>query len=360
MMIELEGDQWLRSGFLEGWLGMALGVRKAVRWVGEQPLLRSQLVVVQAVAAVCGGEVQGDVGSRVLVFEPGQKRLGGECVFRVGLGRGVGQVLGAVLPGLLFGGGIADDGATLTLHGSTHAPWDMPLDHWCWSMGPLYRRMGAELEIVQAQAGFFPAGGGITKVLTKPTVQAQPLQIIRRTSIQKRRGVIWLAHLSASIAERQRKRICNRLHWDEDLIDMMRAPEALSAGNALSLVVEVEASNPPNTDPIPLTVTFSSVGEVNRSAESVAEDAIENLKHYLASSAPVSGSMLRHLIVPMLLAGRGSICTSSPDAPTLALLKIAPYFFDTPHTLARTEDEGRMFRFDVGQPPNNQDILLNT
>ena len=32
MMIGLEGDQWLRAGFLEGWLGMAVGARKAVRW----------------------------------------------------------------------------------------------------------------------------------------------------------------------------------------------------------------------------------------------------------------------------------------------------------------------------------------
>lgn len=339
-MIEVTEAKWLGVGYWEGLLGMALASGRRLQVVvppDARGLLRTQVGVAEAVAQVCGGVWSGDVGGRVGVFEPSPLQGGAHRV-RLGLGQGVGRVLAALVPaaGALPRG----QSLTLTLEGSTHAPNTPTTDHWALAMPPLLASMGVSLTLTQARAGFAPPGGGEVEVVVEGGGW-QPARWERRGALTERCARVWLAHLPEGVAARQVRAISQRLSWTEDAAEVLRADDAMSSGNALSLIVGDGQTR----------AVLSNVGELGVSAESVALAAIDALRAFLASGAPIDTLSLRHLLTPLLMAGAGSARCAPPDPITMALAEVAPRFFDLTPTLARDEgDAQRVFWLQVGEP----------
>lgn len=291
------GGQILRSALA---LSMALGrpfTISNIRANRPKPgLMRQHLTAVEAAAVLCGARVRGAApASRELVFEPGPVRAGTHR-FSVGTAGSTTLVLQAILPALLF----AREASDITVEGGTHARWAPPFEFLQHSLVPLLRRMGAEVTVELLRHGFYPAGGGSIRVRVEPGTP-RPLTLLSRGEVQGRRAHIILAKLAKSIAQRELARIQERLGWEvgEDAIVWPQQP--LSPGNVVSLLVQCEH----------VTEVSSVIAEQGRSAETVADEAVELAREYLASDAPVGRHLADQLMVPMAIGAAGARCTSA-------------------------------------------------
>jgi RNA 3'-terminal phosphate cyclase (ATP) len=313
---------------------MALGARRPLRVVLPEGVKfgRAHVALARAAAQVCGAAWEGEVGGRVGALSESAPR-GESHHVRLGLGMGVGRLLAAVVPAA----GRLARGQTLRLvvEGSTHAPNAPTVDHWAHAMSPLLAALGVVLRVVVTRAGFPPAGGGAVAVEVEGGGGWRGAQWLARGPITERRATLWLGHLSDAVSARQARALSQRLSWGEACVEVRRADEALSAGNAVSLLVGDGRTRS----------VLAAVGELGIQAEGVAQGAISDLQRLLASGAPIDSLSLRHLLTPALLATAGgepcvALC-APPDPVTRALLEVAPHFFEAAATFTRDVGDGQ-------------------
>lgn len=283
------GGQILRSALA---LSMALGrpfTISNIRANRQKPgLMRQHLTAVEAAAAISGASVVGaSAGSTELVFEPGPVRAGSHT-FHIGTAGSTTLVLQAILPALLF----ADGESELRIHGGTHARAAPPFEFLDRSLVPLLNRLGAKVSLTLERHGFYPAGGGCITARVEPVARPSPIAIEDGGEVSTRRATAIVSKLSASIASRELKRLRARLNWDEDQCHILEVLDAASPGNVLWLEL-----NAPG-----VTNVFSSIGEQGKSAENVADEAVDQVREFLAAGAPVDRHLADQLMVPLAIA----------------------------------------------------------
>ncbi|RIX46869.1 MAG: RNA 3'-terminal phosphate cyclase [Rhodocyclales bacterium GT-UBC] len=257
-------------------------------------LLRQHLTAVQAAAAVCGAEVEGAVaGSQQLRFTPGPVR-GGDYRHAIGSAGSSTLVLQTVLPALWF----ADGPSTLRVSGGTHNPAAPPADFLIRSWQPLLRRMGVTLDIQLLRHGFYPAGGGEVLAATAPVAAWQPLRLNTRGDLRRQAAVGVVAGVPAEVAKREMQRAAGQLGvLDEELRVL---PSNEGPGNVLMLVLDYPE----------VSEVFTAFGERGVPAEVVADRAAREARLFRASGAPVGEYLADQLLLPMALAGQGSLTTT--------------------------------------------------
>lgn len=130
-MIEIDGGagegggQILRTSLsLSAVTGKAFAIRNIRARRSKPGLMRQHLTAVRAAAEICGAAVEGaEVGSQVLVFEPGKIKPG-DYVFRIGSAGSTSLVLQTVLPPLAF----ARANSIVVIEGGTHNTGAPPFD----------------------------------------------------------------------------------------------------------------------------------------------------------------------------------------------------------------------------------------
>jgi RNA 3'-terminal phosphate cyclase (ATP) len=164
-----------------------------------KPGLRAQhLAAVRAVAALCGGTLQGDaLGSSELRFFPGPLR-GGFHQFDVGTAGSIALVLQAILPVALRTG----RACRFTLTGGTDVPMAPPLDYLRQIFLPWLARMGAEVTVTPVRRGYYPGGGGVVEMHLRPCLGLRPLQLSHAGPVEAMWGMAHVTGLPAHIAER--------------------------------------------------------------------------------------------------------------------------------------------------------------
>lgn len=298
--IELDGaiggGQVLRSALslsmLSGRPFHICGIRAKRRRPG---LLRQHLTAVQAAAQICAAEVEGaELGSQRLSFRPGSIRAG-DYRFAIGSAGSCTLVLQTLLPALLH----ADAPSSLRISGGTHNPMAPPADFIQHAWLPLLRRMGAQVEMQLIRHGFMPAGGGEIAVQVAPS-RLRPLTLEAPGETLRQEAMALLAGVPGHVGERELARVAQRLKWPEQALRFAWLEQDQGPGNALLLKVECAQ----------VTELFSAIGVNGVRAEQVANQAIEQLRSWQHSGAAVGVHLADQLLLPLALAGGGSISTS--------------------------------------------------
>jgi RNA 3'-terminal phosphate cyclase (ATP) len=319
-MLTIDGSQGEGGGqVLRSALGLSLATGtpfriENIRAGRKKPgLMRQHLTSVEAAARISNAELRGAaLGSKEIMFTPG-KVVAGEYRFAVGTAGSTTLVLQTILPGLMSAAGPS----TLTLEGGTHNPMAPPFDFLVKAFLPLLGRMGPKVGVSLERHGFYPAGGGRIRVDIAPAPLA-PLQLLERGEIRRRAARAVVSALPDRVARRELDRVREKTGWEEAGFSMEQVPDPRGPGNAL--VIEIESAN--------VTEVFTSFGERGVKSESVADDAIDQMRRYLTGGIPVGEYLADQLLLPIALAGRGAFRTLPLSRHATTNIEIVRRFVD--------------------------------
>lgn len=312
-MIELDGSlgegggQILRSALT---LAMVTGQPFRIERIranrAKPGLMRQHLVAVQAAAQVCGAHVAGaEIGSQSLSFSPGRVKPGAYR-FAIGTAGSSTLVLQTLLPALLF----ADAPSRVEVCGGTHNPLAPPVHFlqraYCRAMAD----MGARIDIRLERFGFFPAGGGVVVAQVEPCAALRRHQWLTRGERKAAFAESFIAGLPLGVAQRELDCVRTSMGWDDSQLRLRALPADQGPGNAVLLTLEYQH----------VTHVSTAFGEKAVPAETVAKQALREVRRYLASQAAIGEYLGDQLMIPLALAGGGgfTVDTVSQHATTNA------------------------------------------
>ncbi len=293
--IHIDGSQGEGGGqVLRSSLALALVTGKPftidhIRAKRAKPgLMRQHLTAVRAAAEVGQCDTENvKIGSVRLDFRPGKVR-GGDYTFNIGTAGSATLVLQTVLPALM----LADDPSTLTLRGGTHNPMAPPFDFLQRVYLPLVERLGPRFGTTLVRHGFYPAGGGEFQVEITPVKRLSNLELTQRGEMTERKARILLARLPKHIAEREKNTLLQKTGWPEESVRIETITHSAGPGNLVML--EAVSEN--------IAELFTGFGEINVSAEFVAQKAVDQYREYLAAEVPVGKYLADQLMLPLGIA----------------------------------------------------------
>lgn len=288
-------------------------------------LLRQHMTAVAASAEVCSAQVHGlSIGSQELEFYPGRIKAG-EFRFAVGSAGSATLVLQTVLPALWQ----AEDESRLVLQGGTHNPAAPPFHFLQRAFAPQLAKMGVALDMQLDKHGFFPAGGGQFRATITPARELVPLHLTERGERREAWAEGLFACIPAHVAKRELAHLGNLMNWPEDWLHVRQVADEQGPGNILMATVQHEH----------VCEVFSKVGDRSISAEQVARQVADDTRAWLASTAAVGPQLADQLLLPMALAGEGSLTASSVTEHSRTNMAVIEKFLPVEFTV--TPQEGR-------------------
>jgi RNA 3'-terminal phosphate cyclase (ATP) len=241
---------------------------------------------VEAAGVIGCARVEGaHVQSSSLIFEP-TKICSGGFHFDVGTAGSAPLVLQTIFLPLSF----AQNPSSVTLIGGTHVPWS-PCFHYLDLHWLSYiQQIGLNAKLKLELAGFYPAGSGRMRAEIWPAMKLTPLNITNRGALKSIRGISAIANLDRSVAERQKRQALKRL---KDLspnveIEVIQMPSQFRS-TLLLLIAKFETSQ----------CCFFGLGKLGKRAERVADEAVDELREFLASDGAVDHYLADQLILPL-------------------------------------------------------------
>jgi RNA 3'-terminal phosphate cyclase (ATP) len=291
----------------------------------SKPGLRPQhLAAVQAAAALCGAEVAGgEVGSRELMFTPGEKAPE-DLAVDIGTAGATALVLQTLqLPIALR----AEGPVLLRLDGGTFndkAP-SFPFVSTTWR--DYLAMTGLAISLAMPHAGFYPRGGGRLDAWIEPGTP-RAITLIDRPPLAKITGIAATCALSGrSIAERLRDQAALRL-----------------AEHGLNAEIEIETVEMPGDSPgavLSLSAhhgtvgsTFVSLGRRGVPSERIADEAVAELLAFEDSAGAVDLHSADQILLPLALAeGRSVYSVAAVDEHLRTNVATIAALLDRPITI---------------------------
>lgn len=343
-MLEIDGSlgegggQVLRSALTLSMLTRTPIHLKHIRARRSKPGLMAQhLKAVDAAAAVSHAEVNGAfLGSTSLTFQPGEIRSG-RYKFEISTAGSTSLVLQTIFIPLSLGG----SASSVMITGGTHVPW-APCYHYLEQQWlPFMRAIGFDAQLKLFQAGFYPQGGGRIDAAVRPAAQITPLRLEARHELLAIEGISAVANLDLSIAERQKRQalrrlspICPNLH-----IKITRLPSP-GKGTLLFLLARFKPEPGASLQTSP-QACYYALGERQKPAERVADQAVDALLEFLETDAVIDQYLADQILLPLSFAsGASRFRTSRVTQHLLTNAEIIRIFTST-----RIEIVG-----DLGQP----------
>ena len=178
-------------------------------------LKRQHMVALESVAKIANARVKGlQLNSRQIEFYPGELE-GGEFKFDIGTAGSITLVLQACLLPSIF----AKNETHLILKGGTDVKWSPPWDYFQNVIVPYLEKMGVEIETYLNKRGYYPVGGGEVEVFIKPCRKLKTIKFDGK--IEGIEGIVNIANLPVSIAERIKKSALNELQKEGMSADIM-------------------------------------------------------------------------------------------------------------------------------------------
>ena len=236
--------------------------------------------------------------STEIIFHPG-KVTGGNYEFAIGTAGSTTLLAQTLLPALWQ----AENASTLTLEGGTHNPMAPPLDFLTRAFFPVLRTMGIEIETELRRYGFVPAGGGEVFFRLFGGQVPKPIEILERGALLEQRIHCICAHLVGPVAGKETSALRGELAWPENTVFIDQTQDADCQGNTLSAEVSFEN----------IAERVTAFGERGKTSKRVAHDVARMMQNYLGSEAVVGRQLADQLLLPMALAGGGTIHTSAPS-----------------------------------------------
>lgn len=306
------GGQILRTSLsLSMITGQPFRIEKIRSGRRKPGLLRQHLTCVTAATAISSATTTGaELGSTALTFTPGPIK-GGNYEFAIGSAGATTLVFQTVLPALLR----AAEPSRVTLSGGTHNPFAPTFDYIERAFLPLLARMGATVDIKLHRPGFYPAGGGKWHAVIQPCATLQPLTLEDPGDLVTRRIIADVSNLPFDVAERECALAAHLLGWPADSTQ----PRTVKAdGNGNVLTIELGYAD--------VTELFVGFGERKITAEEVATQTVKAVRGYLMTHAPIGPHLCDQLLLPMALAGGGSLVTGQPTEHTRTNIAVLETF----------------------------------
>lgn len=320
-MIELNGAQGegggqiLRSALTLSMLtGQAFTIKQIRARRAKPGLLRQHLAAVAAATAICGAEVEGAaLGSTQLRFVPGPVRAG-DYQFAIGSAGSCALVLQTVLPALWFAG----VPSSVSVSGGTHNPAAPPLEFLQWAWLPVLQQMGIGMQLDCPRYGFYPAGGGQLRVQIQQPVLGR-LQSLNcagsRGPLLGMRAIAVVAGVPADVAQRELAQL-QQIFGDTLQVELCQRPSNEGPGNVVLLVLDYAQHSE-------VCIAFGARGVA---AETVAARVAAAAQRFLSSSAVVGEHLADQLVLPLALAGGGSLTTTVASSHLQTQLQIIERF----------------------------------
>jgi len=262
-------------------------------------LARQHLTCVKAAAEICNGAVDGaEIGSTEIIFHP-SKVTGGSYEFSIGTAGSTTLLAQTLLPALWQAG----NNSSLTLQGGTHNPMAPPMDFLERAYLRILKKMGVSIHSELTRFGFVPAGGGEIIFKMAGGQKTQPIKLLERGEEISRHIHCLCAHLTGPVAEKETKALLKGLDWPDDSVIIEHTQNSDSSGNVLA--AEIKYTH--------VTERVCSFGEMRKPSSQVAKDVTKMIKNYLGSEAVVGRNLADQLLLPMALAGGGTMLTSAPS-----------------------------------------------
>lgn len=315
------GGQILRTSLsLAALTGCAVQIDN-IRANREKPGLRPQhLTSVMAVAKICGAEVEGaSVGSDMLTFKPHAIRPGSYefDVSKIQASAGsVNLILQTVIWPLIF----AEKKSNITFKGGTHVPFAPTFNYIADIFLPTVADMGLICDYRLIKAGYYPIGGGETKLEIRPVEELKPIGLTDLTEPASVDLVSAVSNLPVSIAERQMNEALQRL-ITENIAPTTSILQYPSPGKGTVVFVSIRSGH--------VHAGFQALGELKKRAEVVADEACDEMLDYLDSGMALDKHLADQLIIPMALAkGNSKITTSEITMHLLTNITVVEKFLD--------------------------------
>jgi len=305
-MLEIDGGQKSGSGTilrlsvaLASILGEPLHIYN-IRKKRSEPGLRPQhLESVLVAAKLCNADVRGAyVGSQDLWFEP-KEIYGGEISAEIGTAGSIPMLIMTVLPICIF----AKQPVTLRISkGGTDVKNSPTINYLINVYLRLLRRMGLNAQIDVKKYGYYPKGMGEVTVKVQPCRDLKPIRLEEFGEIETIGGVSVCTFLAdRRVAERQAKE-AERLLQAKGLKSEIRIindfSNPLQKGSSLVLWAETNKGSLLGSD---------SIGEIGKTSEAVAREAVGELINEIDSKATVDIHMADMLIPYVALAKGESV-----------------------------------------------------
>ncbi len=286
-------------------------------------LRRQHLTALRAAARVGNARIQGDaVGSTEISFQPGQLEPG-EYEFDVGSAGSTTLVFQTVLPALLQCSGPS----RVTLIGGTHNHGGPPWDFIQTVFLPVLQKMGATLTTQFERYGFAPAGGGRWRAEIQPS-RLRPIEIHERGEVVERCVRAIVSNLPVSIAERELSVVRQGLHWPDQVY---RAETVESAGPGNVVMISASFRE--------ISELSTGFGQRGVPATRVAAGAVDCWERYDDSGVPVGEHLADQLLLPMAIAGGGSMVTTRPTLHTVTNAEVIGKFLPIRFRMAPRENQ---------------------
>jgi len=342
------GGQVLRTSLaLSAITGQAVQIEHIRAGRRKPGLMPQHLTGVRAAARVCDARVEGaKLNSLQITFVPQSAPKAGKYTFdvaQVAKGGSAGSV-SLIFQTVLLPLTLAEGTSQLTLRGGTHVAWSPPYDYLKRVYLPTLARTGVQAKVNIRKWGWYPIGGGEVEATVQGLGRGAlaPIDLRQRGSLQRVRGLSASSNLPKHIRVRQEGAALQALRSNgvNARIDAVDAP---SKGKGTAVFLWAEFEN--------VQAGFTSLGELGKPAEQVAEEAAEELVEFL----PVSGALDRHLADQVVLAmalasGRSSFTTEAVTQHLLTNAWVVNQFFpEHVHVEGREGEEGSCSVEGVGQ-----------
>ncbi len=255
----------------------------------SEPGLKPQhLQSLLATSRICGANVQGGkLGSTEVEFTPGQIPKNFTGLLDTGTAGSISLIAQTIIPISIFGG--VD--LKLEIRGGTEVPNAPTIDYLMKLMIPVYRDLGAQIDLDLKQRGYYPKGGGIIALQTSKKKKSEPLNYTAEEKTPL--NVLSVVRdIPEHVAKRQAESAQQILQKNGNVVtktDLDLEGESLSPGSSI-LIYQVGAST---------FVGSSSLGQKGKRAETVGEDAAENFVQEVKPKPNVD-SRLADMLVTLL------------------------------------------------------------
>ncbi|MEM1507310.1 MAG: RNA 3'-terminal phosphate cyclase [Candidatus Bathyarchaeia archaeon] len=305
-MLEVDGSQKSGSGTilrlsiaLASILGEPLHIYN-IRKKRSEPGLRPQhLESVLTAAKLCNAEVEGAyVGSQELWFKP-REISGGDLTAEIGTAGSISMLIMTVLPICAF----AKKPVSLRISkGGTDVRHSPTINYLINVYLKILERMGLKAQIEVKKYGYYPKGMGEVILRVQPCRELKPIRLEEFGEIEDVRGVSVCTFLAdRKVAERQAKE-AERLLQTRGLAPKIQIindfSNPLQKGSSLVLWIETDKGALLGSD---------SIGEIGKTSETVAQEAVKGLLEEIDAKATVDVHMADMLIPYVALAKGESV-----------------------------------------------------
>ncbi len=322
------GGQILRSSLALSLLtGRPMTINR-IRAGRQKPGLQPQhRMSVQAAAQIGQAQTRGvELGSTRIEFEPGP--IGpGQYHFAVGTAGACSLVLHTVYLPLAWKASALSE---LVITGGTHVSHSPAYEFIRTTWTNYLALAGLCVRTRLRRAGFYPRGGGILEASIDPcsSLQGIELETLERQPSVTVRSMV--SGLPANIADRQAARARELLVEMNLEVEIEKDIRRDGLGTAVAVTIDTR----------PVATVFTALGARGKSAEAVAEEAVDQVQAYLAGPEAVDCHSADQLILPLALAeGASSFAVSEVTLHLLTNIEVVRRFLERRITCEGNEGE---------------------